>query len=84
MKVAISLPDDTFARVESRVATLRMNRSQFYRLAAENYLEKLDAESITERLTRAIIARGIVADETREFIAMSSIILEPEAGDADW
>lgn len=56
MKVAISLPDGTYERVERRVSELRISRSQFYRDAAERYLAELDAEFITEQANVALEA----------------------------
>jgi metal-responsive CopG/Arc/MetJ family transcriptional regulator len=54
MKTAISIPDDTFRRVEARVAALNMNRSEFYVKAAERYLDELDQASLTAQIDEAI------------------------------
>lgn len=61
MKTAISVPDDTFARVENRVAQLGLSRSEFYATAAEKYLDELDAASLTADIDRAI-SRGATDD----------------------
>ncbi len=61
MKTAISVPDDTFARVEKRVAQLGLSRSEFYATAAEKYLDALDASALTADIDRAI-ARGATDD----------------------
>jgi predicted DNA-binding protein len=61
MKTAISVPDDTFARVENRVAQLGLSRSEFYATAAEKYLDELDASALTADIDRAI-ARGATDD----------------------
>lgn len=61
MKTAISVPDDTFARVEKRVAQLGLSRSEFYATAAEKYLDELDSSALTADIDRAI-ARGATDD----------------------
>jgi hypothetical protein len=58
MKTAISIPDETFRRVEARVAELRMNRSEFYVRAAERYLEELDRSSTTAQIDEVIKRLG--------------------------
>jgi metal-responsive CopG/Arc/MetJ family transcriptional regulator len=54
MKTAISLPDDTFARASTRAAELGMSRSEFFAVAAQRYLDELDAESTTRQIDRAL------------------------------
>lgn len=54
MKTAISLPDDTFARVSQRAEDLGMSRSEFFARAARHYLEVLDAQSLTARIDGAV------------------------------
>ena len=54
MKTAISVPDDTFRRVEDRAAALHMNRSEFFATAAEHYLRELDASSLTDEINAAV------------------------------
>jgi metal-responsive CopG/Arc/MetJ family transcriptional regulator len=60
MKTAISVPDETFARVERRSHALGMSRSQFYTTAVRRYLDDLDAESDTETIDAAL--EGVPAD----------------------
>jgi metal-responsive CopG/Arc/MetJ family transcriptional regulator len=62
MKTAISIPDATFERVEERAAALGMSRSEFFARAAQNYLEQLDAASLTGRIDAAVELLG--ADES--------------------
>lgn len=38
MKTAITVPDETFRRVDERAAALGMSRSEFYSRAAEGYI----------------------------------------------
>lgn len=54
MKTAISVPEDTFARVSQRAQDLGMSRSEFFARAARHYLDVLDAQSLTGRIDSAI------------------------------
>lgn len=54
MKTAISIPDETFGRVEKRAAALRMSRSEFYTRAAQRYLEELESSELSQRIDEAI------------------------------
>ncbi len=54
MKTAISLPDDTFQRVEVAAARLGVSRSEFFARAAERWLHDLDDDQTTEAINRAI------------------------------
>lgn len=47
MKTAISVPDETFERVERAARRHGMNRSQFYAAAAERYVAELDSADLT-------------------------------------
>ena len=50
MKVAISLPDPVFSAAEKLAHRLRVSRSQLYAQAIEEYLDKRQDASVTERL----------------------------------
>ena len=54
VKTAISVPDDTFRRVDARAAELGMSRSEFYSRAAERYLTELDGETLTAQINAAL------------------------------
>ena len=54
MKTAISVPDETFLRVEAHAAALGMSRSEFFTRAARRYIEQLEAESLTGRINVAV------------------------------
>jgi predicted DNA-binding protein len=77
MKTAISIPDETFRRVEDRAAELKMNRSQFFTAAAERYLAELDSQSLVHEINSALERGGnsvaadaaAVADEGRRRLA---------------
>ena len=63
MKTAISLPDPLFARIEAMAAEQGVSRSAFLARAAELYLERLDDDSLVERINAAIAAVGDPRDE---------------------
>ena len=54
MKTAISVPDETFARVERRAAQLGVSRSQFYATAAARYLDVLERSSLAAKINEAL------------------------------
>lgn len=54
MKTAISLPDDTFRRVDRAAKRLGMSRSEFFARAAENWMGALEDGGTTEAINRAI------------------------------
>ena len=54
MKTAISLPDETFHRVDDAARRLGVSRSEFFARAAERWLDVLDEDGITEAIDRAI------------------------------
>ena len=58
MKTAISVPDETFHRASKRAAELGMSRSEFFARAAQQYLDRLDATSLTEQIDRALAMAG--------------------------
>jgi metal-responsive CopG/Arc/MetJ family transcriptional regulator len=54
MKTAISVPDDTFHRVDHAAKRLGVSRSEFFARAAERWLETLDDDGTTGAINRAI------------------------------
>ena len=66
MKTAISIPDETFERVEKQVADLGISRSEFFARAARRYLDELEGESITARFNAAIEADAVDEDLERD------------------
>ncbi len=58
MKTAISIPDETFERASSRARDLGMSRSEFFTNAARDYLDRLDAESVTRQIDAAVDQQG--------------------------
>lgn len=54
MKTAISLPDETFHRVEEAAKRLGVSRSEFFARAAEHWLATLEDDGITDAINRAL------------------------------
>ena len=54
MKTAISLPDETFARIEKAARRLGVSRSEFFAKAAERWLDDLDDDPATDAINRAL------------------------------
>jgi metal-responsive CopG/Arc/MetJ family transcriptional regulator len=54
VKAAISVPDETFERVERAAAELGVSRSEFFARAAERWLDALDDDDTTDAINRAI------------------------------
>ena len=54
MKTAISLPDETFERVERATAKLGISRSEFFARAADKWLHELEGHEITAAINRAL------------------------------
>jgi metal-responsive CopG/Arc/MetJ family transcriptional regulator len=60
MKTAISLPDDTFHRVDRAAKRLGVSRSELFVRAAENWLGALEDDGTTDAINRVIA--GLPAD----------------------
>jgi metal-responsive CopG/Arc/MetJ family transcriptional regulator len=54
VKTAISVPDDTFQRVDTAAKRLGVSRSEFFSRAAEKALDALDDHGTTEAINRAL------------------------------
>jgi predicted DNA-binding protein len=54
MKTAISLPDETFHRMDDAAKRLGLSRSELFARAAESWLDGLDDDGVTEAINRAI------------------------------
>ncbi len=65
MKTAISVPDDTYARVERAAREHGMNRSEFYSRAAERYVAHLESTDVTAAID--VVADAVNADESSRF-----------------
>ena len=54
VKTAISLPDDTFRRVDDAAKRMGVSRSEFFARAAERWLDALQEDGTTAAINRAI------------------------------
>jgi metal-responsive CopG/Arc/MetJ family transcriptional regulator len=79
MKTAISLPDGTFDRASRRAKELGMSRSEFFARAAVNYLDELDAKSLTAQLDASLELIGKMDESTDVAVAVGRRVL----GDTD-
>jgi predicted DNA-binding protein len=67
MKTAISLPDHAAERFDHIAQKHGMTRSEFYRRAAEHYVDELTGADLTAQIDDAIEAIGQPGDDTAEF-----------------
>lgn len=58
MKTAISLPDETFQRVDTAARRLGVSRSEFFARAAERWLADLERDDVTQAINRALELAG--------------------------
>lgn len=77
MKTAISVPDETFQRVELAAKRLGVSRSQFYARAAQSWLDALEGEDTTEAINRAV--EEVPSDSAFTDAAAAALV----AGDED-
>jgi metal-responsive CopG/Arc/MetJ family transcriptional regulator len=80
MKTAISVPDETFQRVDRRAAELGVSRSEFYATAAARYLADLDRSSLTAKIDEALALVGEDPDQS----VVTSYSRRRLAADDDW
>jgi len=74
MKTAISMSDETFARVEQAAKRLGVSRSEFFARAAERWLDDLDDEQTTEAINRALA--GLAQDNAFVDAAADRLVRE--------
>ena len=63
MKTAISIPDEIFKKAERLARRLGMSRSQLYKEAVEDYINKRRPEAITEAINEVVDDVGPSKDE---------------------
>lgn len=73
-----------FERVERRVKSLGLSRSEFFARAAERYLEELDREGLTARIDAAIAATPLTEDEQTEWTRAGLASLHAAMSDDEW
>lgn len=71
VKTAISLPDDTFRRVDDAARRMGVSRSEFFARAAERWLDSLDDDGTTDAINRAIA--GLARDHEFTDAAASAL-----------
>lgn len=81
MKTAISVPSDDFERFERAAARLGMNRSEFYRHAAQRLTDELEDESELTRIANAVITETGQPSEDGIFISEGERLLQE---DTEW
>jgi metal-responsive CopG/Arc/MetJ family transcriptional regulator len=54
VKTAISLPDETFRRVDDAAKRMGVSRSEFFTRAAERWLRELESDDITGAINEAL------------------------------
>jgi metal-responsive CopG/Arc/MetJ family transcriptional regulator len=72
VKTAISLPDQTFQRVEDAARRLRISRSEFFARAAERWLDALEDGGTTEAINRALA--GLPVDHAFTDAAAATLV----------
>lgn len=72
MKTAISLPDDTFHRVDKAAKRLGVSRSEVFARAAEKWLDAREDEGTTAAIDRVIA--GLPADHGFTDAAAAALI----------
>jgi len=76
VKTAISLPNETFERVERAAAKLGVTRSEFFARAAERWLDALDEDTTTDAINRAIA--GLDDDAAFTNAAAAALAADPD------
>lgn len=74
MKTAISLPDNTYRRVDHAAKRLGLSRSEFFARAAEKWLDLLEEAATTEAIDRAIA--GVPADHAFSDAAAAALVAD--------
>ena len=76
MKTAISLPNETFYRMDRAAKRLGVSRSQLFARAAESWLDALGDDGTTDAINRAVA--GLPADH--EFVAAAAALVAVDQG----
>lgn len=80
MKTAISVPQGDFERFERVARKHGMNRSEFYRRAAQQLADELEGESELTAIADAVIARSGQPIAAPDFLQESERII----GNVEW
>jgi metal-responsive CopG/Arc/MetJ family transcriptional regulator len=77
VKTAISLPDETFHRVDEAAKRLGISRSELFARAAERWLETVEEAGTTDAINAAIA--GMPADHAFTDAAAVALVTEDQA-----
>ena len=77
MKTAVSLPDEIFRKAEAAAKKLRISRSKLYASAISEYLDRLRAESVTERLNQVYSKHDSRLDPALERATLQTLTKNP-------
>lgn len=72
MKTAISLPDDTFRRIDDAAKRMGVSRSEVFMRAAERWLDAMEDDDTTDAINRAI--SGLEADHAFADAAAAALV----------
>jgi len=73
VKTAISVPDDLFRTAEAAARRLRVSRSKLYATALAQFLERQQANAVTERLNEVYSRRPAKLDPALQRAQLRSI-----------
>jgi hypothetical protein len=77
VKTAISLSDATFHRVDRAAKRLGLSRSELFARAAENWLDGLEENGVTEAINRAIA--GLPDDHEFTDVAAAALVADDQS-----
>ena len=69
MKIAVSIPDDVFAKVERFARRAKRSRSEVFSAALCEYIARHAPDEVTDALNRAVDEMG---DQEHEFVAAAA------------
>ncbi len=78
MKTAISVPDETFARVDRRARALGVSRSEFFTHAAIRWLDLLEDEQTTAQIDAALASAEPTADDAAFTRRAATRLVDPD------
>jgi metal-responsive CopG/Arc/MetJ family transcriptional regulator len=73
MKTAVSVPDDLFHLAETAARRLRVSRSQLYATAISEFLNRHQANAVTERLNEVYSRRPAAVDSALHRAQLKSL-----------
>jgi metal-responsive CopG/Arc/MetJ family transcriptional regulator len=77
VKIVVSLPNEIFRQAEAAAKKQRISRSKLYASAISEYLDRLRAESVTERLNQVYSKHDSRLDPALERAALQTLAKDP-------